>query len=112
VQWPDDVTGLNGQVVLAILDGSGAVIARTAAIGPLTTAGSSFPASMGAATYTPGPFQGTVLVRMSAAPCSSPCAPITDFCAPGGVSAGPACKALPDLSGPYLAEISRAITFN
>jgi hypothetical protein len=73
VQWPDDVTGLNGQVVLAILDGSGAVIARTAAIGPLTTAGSSFPA---------------------------------------GVSAGPACKALPDLSGPYLAEISRAITFN
>jgi hypothetical protein len=111
VQWPDDVTGLNGQIVLTILDSSGVLIARTHDTGPLSKGG-SVPYSMGIATYTPSPFQGTVVVKLTNAPCGNNCTPANDLCAPGGVRGTPVCKPIPDLPGPYLSEITRTIMFN
>ena len=111
VQWPNEVTGLNGQVVLTILDSTGAIIGRSHSTGPLTKGG-SVPYSMGIATYTQPPFQGAVVVRLSSIPSGNDCTPANGFCGPGGVTGVPMCIALPNLPGPYLSEITRSITFN
>jgi hypothetical protein len=111
IQWPDDPTGFSSQLVLTILDGSAAIIARVAWTGPLTYSG-SIPYSMGTTTNTAPPYLGTVQVRLSEAPCGESCAAVTDTCAPGGLSPTPSqCKPLADLPGPYVSDISRTIVF-
>jgi hypothetical protein len=110
VQWPDSVSGLNGQVVLTIFDRSGAIIGRTHVTGRLPKAG-SVPYSMGIATYTPAPFRGTVVVRLSKTACGSGCTPANDLCAPGGLRGFPNCNALPELPGPILSEVTGSVTF-
>jgi hypothetical protein len=111
VQWPDDLSGLTGQVVLTVLDSTGAIVGRSNFIGALTRGG-AVPLSMGVATYAAPPFTGTALVRLSSAPCGSQCEREDDFCAPGGLLGTPACQALPELPGPYLSEVTRSIAFD